>query len=58
MYPSRQAFEGVVLNLSELLLVCRDSHEPVPESGGNLFFEHVRLPFIATRFLRALSIME
>lgn len=46
---SRRAFVGVGLNLSELLLGRRAGQEPELKNAGRLFFEHVQLPYTATR---------
>ena len=46
---SRRAFVGVGLNLSELLLGPRAKQESELRNAGRLFFEHIQVPYTATR---------
>ena len=46
---SRYVLVGVGLNVSELLFGRRVSHETASINNGRLFFEHVQLPYIASR---------
>ncbi|MBI5429147.1 MAG: DUF2279 domain-containing protein [Nitrosomonadales bacterium] len=51
---SRHVFVGVGLNVSELLLGRRASREALSRNNGRLFFEHVQVPYTATRSAREL----
>jgi hypothetical protein len=47
--PSRHAFVGIGLNLSELLWGPRAGRESEGRSAGRLFFEHIQLPYTSAQ---------
>lgn len=46
---SRHSFVGIGLNWSELLFGQRANNEAGARRGGRLFFEHIQVPYTATR---------
>jgi len=51
---SRSVFVGMGLNLSELFFGRRESNESISRKNGRLIFEHIQIPYTATRSARQL----